>query len=151
MFKETLLDLKTVLELDTTLRGNISIWDYSIYDAAKPVVVVIRPGPMGAELDTFQDVWKYVFTVYVEVSAPYGASTVPREVSQQLLDYLDIIRVQLVSHSLLGKTALDYISARFTGFTRPVVMGRQGQDTEWFTSVATVLVEMLYEGDDLDG
>jgi len=149
MFKEVLQDVRTVLELDTTLLGNVSIWDYSIYDTPRPVCIILRPGPLTRQLDTFQDVWQELFLVYAEVSAAFGASETPREVSESLLDYLDLVRIQLSSHSQLQKPSA-YIWARLNGFTYPATLQRHNPDTTWFSSLATIEVNMVYEGDDLD-
>lgn len=148
--KEILHLVREVLEGitigDFSFAKSVSVWDYSILDQARPFAIVLRPGPMKKQIDTYQDVWLNVQTVLVELSASFSAGSLPRVTTENLMDAVDAVDLAIMDNFHLGTGDIDEVQqAMVVGYTTPAVLRRQGQDIEWFTVVIGIDVYVLRE------
>ncbi len=143
--KDALVDLKAVLETGvgtTNFQKRVTIWDYSILDNVVPRAIILRPGTVLEDIDTYGDRWLRKLQIQCEVNVHYEVADAAAS-AQRLLDAFEDFDTILIDKFHLGKTVDDYQSARITAITQPKLFIRAETSFEWFGAIITVMVDIV--------
>ena len=113
-----------------------------ILDNALPRAIVLRPGTVVEEIDTYGDRWLRRLQIQCEVNVHYEVADAAAS-AQRLLDALEDFDTILINKFHLGKTVDDYQAAKITAISQSKLVIRAESSFEWFGAIITVMVDIV--------